>query len=164
MPIADAYRLLYSTVGYYPKQTKRALIRRVEGAGEGEEIRRCSAVLMKDGKVVWKGTPLYRGLSFGLTLWEVDFSGVTEEGTYQLVVAPEDGAGEADRLCSLAFPIAEGLFNEKVLKGLSLYNAESRYASYTDGGGYYDCNTEMGESFSHGRYLYGLADYWRRRE
>lgn len=164
MPIADAYRLLYSTVGYYPKQTKRALIRRVEGAGEGEEIRRCSAVLMKDGKVVWKGVPLYRGLSFGLTLWEVDFSGVTEEGTYQLVVAPEDGAGEADRLCSLAFPIAEGLFNEKVLKGLSLYNAESRYASYTDGGGYYDCNTEMGESFSHGRYLYGLADYWRRRE
>ncbi|MHB8963470.1 MAG: hypothetical protein ACYC5K_09995, partial [Saccharofermentanales bacterium] len=164
MDISKNYRILYSTAGYYPAQTKRALIRSVGGQpADLLDTERCIVSLYRGDALVWSGKPIYRGFSFGIELWEIDFSQVDQTGSFQLRADMKEKTGFVGTLASLTFPIGEWLFSDTILKELSICNAESRYASDTDKNGYYDCNTEMGESFSHGRYLYGLADYWAAR-
>ena len=164
LDMTEKYRILFSTAGYYPAQTKRALVRSIDPAKpELLDTSRCEGTLYRDDIAVWAENLTYKGLTFGIELWELDFSTVKDPGCYRLEIQLTDKNEMTGKMTSLDFPIGDWLISEQVLKGLSIYNAESRYATSTDKGGYYDCNTEMGESFSHGRFLYGLADYMKMR-
>lgn len=150
--------LLYNTLGYEQTGTKKAFIRSVTNVapsltGEGEW-----ALINSDNELVAKGAVVYKGFSYGLQLWEADFTDVDTAGTCHLYVTLCDRFGAiAYRETSSEFQIAKNLYSENVLLGLTIDNAKARQAPSDVGGGYYDCNTTMGEAYSHGVFLNGLV-------
>lgn len=155
----DNFALLYNTLGYEQKSTKKAFVRSLEYVAP-EQIGSNSlwTLLDKEGNVVSQGPLAYRGLSYGLQLWEADFSDVQRVGTYRLVAELTDAEGAVFyQEMSLDFLVQNRIFSQNVILPLTLYNAQARVAPESLGGGYYDCNTTMGEAYSHGSFLNGLV-------
>ncbi len=155
----DNFLLLYNTLGYEAAGTKQAFVRSIqyvlpENVGDGMHW----ALMDKNDAVVAQGNFEYTGLSFGLQLWKADFSDIKTEGNYRLVATLTAEAGETlYQESSKLFLIENHLYSSNVLIPLTLYNAEARISTADVGGGYNDCNTEMGESHSHGIFLSGLV-------
>lgn len=69
--------------------------------------------------------------TFGMQLWEADFSSVITEGTYTLFVNFVTAAG-AQTLQSAPFEIRSRLVTNRMLKPLSILNAQARFAADDD--------------------------------
>ncbi len=159
-----SFALLYSTVGYEAGGTKRALVRAL-GDAVPEPTRSEWSVLDAYGNVLDAGKLRARGEAFGSPLWEVDFSGVGKGAGLRLRVRLVAGGNppKAVELTSLPFPVERALFTRRMALGLSLHNAELRHAPEAMGAGYFDCNSQMGEAYSHAMFAAGLVELERRR-
>jgi len=156
--MTDNFALLYNILGYEKNGTKKAYIRSVDPVDENTV-----------GKIIWtlkneksgaetSGEMIYRGFSFGVQLWEVCFSDVTEEGDYTLGAKIFDREGQLlDEDVSEPFLIQQNLYSNNLLTPITVYNAQARTSTEEHGFGYYDCHSCMGEARSHGDFLYGLS-------
>lgn len=114
-------------------------------------------VIDQKGENTIKGDLVYEGISFGIQLWKADFSSVKQVGKYKIEVLLTNKQGNIKyNKTSLDFYIEDKLFTNHILLPLTIQNAEARIASQANGGGYYDCNTPMGEAYSHGIFLNGI--------
>ena len=75
--------------------------------------------------------PLAGAKTFGMQLWEADFSSVTEEGTYTLFVYFVTSGG-THTLQSASFEIRNHLVSERMLRPLTILNAQARRAADDD--------------------------------
>lgn len=162
--VAEAadFALLHSTLGYELAATKRALVRPHPGVAADIVDAAASRWELVDteGTLLAKGRLAPLGRTFGISLFEIDFSDAPNAGTRMVRLRAEiqrtDGAA-AERLESLPFEIGERLHFRRTFRKLSLANAEARAAPAEAGGGFYDCNSKLGETHSHGVFLAGLA-------
>lgn len=156
---ADNFALLFNTLGYEQKGTKRAFVRSVEYVDPGKVGSNSVWTLLNaKNEVVSQGRFIYRGLAYGIQLWEMDFSEVTKPGQYRLIAEFTDKKyNPVYQEASTVFQIQNRVYSNNVLLPLTLYNAQARVAPQDVGGGYYDCNTTMGEAYSHGVFLNGLV-------
>jgi hypothetical protein len=140
---ASNFALLYSTAGYERGGTKRALVRTLNDVpalllAPGQST---FSLLRETGETVLTGQLTTGAVSpesaapiaktFGMQLWEADFSAVSEEGTYRLEVRIATTEGTITRQ-SAVFPIQSGLVTASMLKPLSLINAAARRAADED--------------------------------
>lgn len=149
------YLLLYNMLGYVRNGSKRALIKRIEEKSR-KESGICPIlwiVLDEHEKEVAAGIPTRERSSYGCVLRTCDFSSIVREGTYRLKVVLSNN----EILSSEPFEIRDYPYLNDLLKRLSIFNAQARYAQGTESGGYYDCNSKMGEAYSHGMFLNGLC-------
>lgn len=156
---SDNFALLYNTLGYEQGGTKKAFVRSLEYVSP-EKIGDNSlwTLIDTDNQPVAQGSLEYKGLSFGLQLWEADFSDITQLGTYRLVAEITDkNYTPVYQEASSQFLIQNRIYSHNIILPLTLYNAQAREAPAELGGGYYDCNTAMGEAYSHGVFLNGLV-------
>lgn len=155
--------LLYNTLGYEATGTKRAFVRAVDYIEPGK-VGANSGWILQDmaGNAVMKGRLEYEGLSYGMQLWGLNFSDHTGQGQYTLKVELTDTTGASVYTAvSQPFRVENNLYSQNVLLPLTLYNAQARIAPDSLGGGYYDCNTTMGEAYSHGIFLNGLVQTYQ---
>ncbi len=161
------FALLYSTSGYEAAGTKRALVRALGSSTGPDDLDGARwRLLAAGGGVVAEGALRPRGVTFGAPLWEIDFSeaGAGEERRLEVLLPGGSGAETKGRaLHSLPFPIETGLFTRRMALALSVENAALRRAPESQGGGYYDCNSQMGEAYSHAMFAAGLIEFERRR-
>ena len=159
------FRLLYSTLGYNQTATKRMLVRVTE-TPEKEVNENWSkwTIYRIDGEKVLSGHLEQAPDTYGMQLWELDFSQIQETGEYYAEVKVKCGS-QSETLCSQAFRIKADLLEEDLLPYITIWNAEARVAPEYLGGGYYDCNwSTMGEGYSHGVFLNGLAQTYEYYE
>lgn len=152
------FRLLYSTIGYDSQATKHALVRTFNTIDISKVSNQCVWELKDlDKKTVLSGTLKTAPETYGLQLWEADFSSMKTSGSYYLQITMKiDDTPEI--LVSNVFQIKPSLLSAEILEGITLDNAEARIAPASLGGGYYDCNwSTMGEGYSHGVFLNGLS-------
>ncbi len=156
---SDNFAMLYNTLGYEQDGTKKAFVRSIEYVSPDKVGENSLWTLLdEDNQIVAQGSLVYKGLSFGLQLWEADFSDITQLGTFRLVSEITDSSYEpVYQEVSSDFLIQNRIFSHNLLLPLTLYNAQAREAPQELGGGYYDCNTAMGEAYSHGVFLNGLV-------
>jgi len=163
---ADNFLLLYNTLGYEKTATKKAFVRSLDYVSP-EKVSDESFWQLKaeNGDIAAEGKLIYRGISFGLQLWEAEFSDFDTEGTYILnaKIANADGTFVYEEK-SEAFLLQKSLYVNNILLPLTLYNAQMREAPANMAGGYYDCNNPMGEAYSHGVFLNGLVQTYVYRE
>jgi hypothetical protein len=143
---ASNFALLYSTVGYEATGTKRALVRTLNDIPDSVDLSPQSRFVLRrtdvrqlatgvlNGPVVATGA-LKRlpGKTFGMQLWEADFSSISAEGTYALsvnVIAP--GSGLVVSLQSAPFDVRSNLVSSNLLEPMSLANAEARRGADED--------------------------------
>lgn len=162
----ENFCLLYSTLGYEQKGTKKAYIRTLTPITAEKVGKKSEWTLQNgEGKTAAKGKLTYRNLCYGVQLWELDFSDTTSEGTYSLAVTVRDASGQTVfEETSQPFLVQKNLYGNHVLLPLTLYNAQARVSEEGYGGGYYDCNIQMGEAYSHGIFLNGLLQTWRYKQ
>jgi hypothetical protein len=156
---ADNFTILYSTLGYEQKGTKKAFVRSLNHVLPEEVGNESSWVLLNtDNEIISQGSLVYRGLSYGIQLWEADFSSVENEGNYRLTAEINGTDGkQIYQEETLEFVIQNRIFTKNVLLPLTLYNAQARDAYPAKWGGFWDCHTKMSEAYSHGVFLYGLV-------
>jgi len=161
------YVLLYSTPGYELNGTKRALLRTNSHIDSSLiDIKESYwQVIDRNGKMAMKGFLKYLGITWRIQLWEIDFTNIRDSGLYKikLFLTSKDGNSNFT-LSSFDFEIKKHLYVDRTLLGVSIYNAESRKALAHEGGGYYDCNSRMGEARSHGLFLNGLVHAYVREK
>ncbi len=151
-PPSDEPALLYSVTGYETGAAKRALVR--DAAPGGDAAPGQWQLSDENGRVVASGTLKALPETWGMRLREADFSEIARPGRYRIRV------GQAE---SAPFEIGERVLGRRVLRALSVENAVLRNATAAHGGGFYDCNSLMGEARSHGAFVAGLADVYRHR-
>ena len=150
--------LLYNTVGYERTGTKKAFVRSIAPVAPTWTDDGDWTLVNSDNEILARGKLVYRGLSYGLQLWEADFTDVDAEETCRLIVSVRNNLGQTVyRETSCPFSIQDALYSDNVLLALTIDNAQAREAPADVGGGYYDCNTMMGEAYSHGVFLNGLV-------
>ena len=156
---SDNFALLFNGLGYEQKGTKRAFVRSIEYVDPSDIGSNSLWTLLNDkNEVVLQGELEYTGLSYGLQLWEIDFSSVTKPGGYRLIAEITDDSYTAVyQEASTVFKIQNRVYSNNVLLPLTLYNSQAREAPSSLGGGLYDCNEVMGEAYSHGIFLNGLV-------
>ncbi len=167
----EPFALLYSTLGYPDRGSKRALVRGLVPAGaRSVDVERSRWSLVgPDGEVRSDGSLRALGTTFGAPLWEIDFSEWTGPGAgfrIRIRIESDDADGVAAppiQLESLPFPIEADLYSRRLARGLSIHNAELRRAPASMGGGYFDCNSQMGEATSHAMFAAGLIELHQRR-
>lgn len=157
--ISDNFALLFNTLGYEQKGTKRAFVRSVEYVDPAKVGGNSLWTLLNEkNEIVLQGELEYRGLSYGLQLWEADFSELTKPGKYRLIVEITDKKyNVVYQEASTLFKIQNRLYSNNALLPMTVYNAYARVAPANVGGGFYDCNEVMGEAYSHGIFLNGLV-------
>ncbi|HOR28450.1 MAG TPA: cellulase N-terminal Ig-like domain-containing protein [Candidatus Sumerlaeota bacterium] len=163
--VVEDFMLLYSTLGYDSRASKRALVRlHTRSDAESLDAEASSwRLLNQEGEPVLSGPLMPLPKTFGCLLWEAEFSSWTTPGTYSLEVTLVDrDAGELAPLVSEPFLIEPRLHYQRTFEGIALLNAEARRATEDVGGGYYDCNSAMGEAYSHGAFLAGLSKAYQR--
>lgn len=164
----NCFVLLHSTLGYERRGTKQALIRAVRSElnrPDAIDLSASSAVLISADGVRTRYRLEYAGKTFGSHWWRVDFSSFDRSGhDFQLIVKlkPTGDRGRLE-LRSDPFPIGDDVLFRTTFRGLALENAQARKAPPTMGGGYFDCNTRMGEAYSHAMYAGGLLAVLERR-
>ncbi len=153
------FALLYNTLGYEQDGTKKAYVRSVEYVNPADVGNNSLWTLLDmDNQVVAQGELTYVGLSFGLQLWEAEFSDVKQIGTFRMVAElTDDSYNPVYQEVSSDFLIQNRIYSHNLILPLTIYNAQAREAPEELGGGYYDCNTAMGEAYSHGVFLNGLV-------
>lgn len=153
------FALLYNTLGYEQDGTKKAYVRSVDYVNPNEVGSNSLWTLLdEENQVVAQGALTYVGLSFGLQLWEAEFSEVKQLGTFRLAAELTDSKyNPVYQEVSSDFVIQNRIYSHNLILPLTLYNAQAREAPEELGGGYYDCNTTMGEAYSHGVFLNGLV-------
>lgn len=156
---SSEFTLLYNVLGYERYGTKKAFVRSTSSVKSiliGNESR--WFLRNEYGSIVQSGKLLDQGYSFGMQLWSSDFSCVAMEGKYFLHVVITDAKGnQIWKDTSEPFYIQHHIYSQHLLTPLTVYNAQARIASEQEGGGYYDCNSRMGEARSHGIFLNGLV-------
>ena len=163
----DNFVLLYSTLGYELNGTKRALVRTIDAIDEKTIDAAESKWLLINSKGTEKASGVLKwlGMTYGAQLWEIDFSHCQTPGKYRLRVNLKGKSGkEICGLESLEFEIAENLYTKRLFYGLTVNNAESREAKESEGFGYYDCTSSMGERDSHAAFMEGLIQSYIRRQ
>jgi len=157
--------LLYSTLGYELNATKRALLRAKEFVDPNviDINQSVWRLLRNDGMEVMSGSPVWLGVTFGVQLWEIDFSDLRTPGFYRISVELKNREGaEISVISTLPFEVRKRLHSARTFFGISIRNAEAREALLREGGGLYDCNSTMGEGNSHGVFLAGLVNAYVR--
>lgn len=134
--VASNFALLYSTPGYEAVGTKRALIRTLNDIPDSVDVGPQSRFFLKrsDGSQVAAGS-LKRlpGKTFGMQLWEADFTSIEAEGSYTVSVnVIASAAGKITTLQSAPFEIRSKLVSTKLMKPMSLANAEARRGADED--------------------------------
>ncbi len=135
--VASNFALLYSTPGYEAGGTKRALIRTLNDVPDTVNLSPQSRFFVRrssDNHLEQTGA-LTRlpGKTFGMQLWEADFSSITGEGSYTLTVnVIAASSGKIATLQSSPFEIRSKLVSTKLLKPMSLANAEARRGADED--------------------------------
>ncbi len=139
------FALLYSTAGYEAVGTKRALVRTLNDVPAGTLNSSSSGfrLIAADHTVALQG-PLNAlpgpylispsgdtTKTFGMQLWEANFSTLTAPGTYTLAVDVVVG-NNVMTLTSAPFPIADNLIGTQMLKPLTTLDAEARRAADDD--------------------------------
>ena len=143
---ASNFALLYSTVGYEAIGPKRALIRTLNDIPDSVDLspqshfflrqtdsRQLATGVLKGPQVATGVLRRLPGKTFGMQLWEADFSSTVAEGTYTLgvnLIAP--GSGLVASLQSAPFDIRSNLVSSNLLKPMSLANAEARRGADED--------------------------------
>lgn len=165
---SDAFVLLHSVVGYERLGAKQALIRAV--TSNLDHPASINLTASKAWLVSANGRrrifPVqYAGRTFGTNWWRVDFSSFRESGAaFQLLVSLKlADAGKTLRLQSSTFEIGDDILFKRTFAGLALENSRARRAPASMGGGYFDCNTGMGEAYSHAMFGAGLLEVLERR-
>lgn len=140
------FALLYSTAGYEAAgtNTKRVLVRTLNDLPDGlfDPLNSRFILFSVDGTstVVLQGPlralPKPGGIAgpaktFGMQLWEADFSSITGEGNYALRVDLATSTGVVV-LNTAPFEIRSRLVSQRMLKPLSILNAEARRAADED--------------------------------
>ena len=136
------FALLYSTCGYERKAPKRALVRTLNELPVSlfDDKHSTYRLIDRDGAVVlqgplqalpWGGGAPGPAKTFGMQLWEADFTKHTVEGVYTLVVDVATSAG-VRHLSSEPFVIQTRLITTKMLTRLAMRNAEARRAADED--------------------------------
>jgi len=79
----DEFTLLYSTLGYELNGTKRALLRTSSPIDSSYINVKKSVwqVIKKDEKKVMEGSLKYLGITWGIQLWEIDFTDIMNSGS-----------------------------------------------------------------------------------
>ena len=161
------FTLCYSTLGYERGGTKRALLRsmsRIDPTSLDTSHSTWQLLDYPQGASVMSGELVWLGETFGCQLWEIDFSDHRTTGTFSLHVDLKQRGGHPfTPLESLPFEVDARLHSKRTLTAIAIENAEAREATESEGGGYYDCNWNMGEAHSHGVFLAGLAQAYDRR-
>lgn len=134
------FALLYSTAGYELTATKRALVRTLNDLpAEMFDPAGFTFTVFQGTKTVLTGllTPLLEPRSrnlaktFGMQLFEADFSSIRTPGTYTLQVAIQTASGTF-ALRSSSFSIASHLVTGELLNAISTANALARRAADED--------------------------------
>jgi hypothetical protein len=128
------FALLYSTLGYEARGTKRALVRTLTDVRDTVVNARLSTFTLRsaDGRIVKTGLlRRLRGKTFGMQLWEADFSDVSAEGVYRLDASISVPSG-LQQVRSAAFEIRSKLITNRVLKPMSIVNADIRRGADED--------------------------------
>lgn len=164
----SSFVLLHSALGYERLGTKQALIRAVRddlNRDDALDLAASSAILTSTDGVHERYRVQYAGKTFGNHFWRIDFSSLMRSGEgFQLIVDLRlTGDGKKIQLRSDPFKIADDLLFKSTFPRLALENAQARRAPAAMGGGYFDCNTRMGEAYSHAMLAVGLLAVLERR-
>lgn len=126
------FSLLYSTVGYLAAGCKRALLRSLVALPGQADLQRgvFSVRTTSDDKVI-DGSLRNLGSTYGMSLWEADFSNLRTPGVY-LIRLDFTVANAAHTLESSPFTIEERVFTRRLLHPLSILNANARNAADVD--------------------------------
>lgn len=145
------YLLTCNFLGYITGGSKRALVQQVGDEAVSYPVK----WYLKDekGDVTASGSVGDRQASYGKIVYACDFSHVTAKGMFTLEVAFSGG----ETLKSAPFAIDDYPYLHTVTLRLAIDNARMRYAAEKTHKGYYDCNSQMGEAYSHGMFLNGLC-------
>jgi Cellulase N-terminal ig-like domain len=129
------FALLHSTLGYTALGTKRALLRTLNHLDDGLDLQRCGfAVENTAGDVVYTGPLSALRDTYGMQLWEADFTSLQAPGTYRVTVTAVT-AGPlvwTHQLTSAMFGIDQYLLTRSLLRPLTVLNAEARNAADDD--------------------------------
>ena len=119
---SDNFALLFNGLGYEQKGTKRAFVRSIEYVDPSDIGSNSLWTLLNDKKeVVLQGDLEYKGLSYGLQLWEIDFSSVTKPGEYRLIAEiTDDSYNAVYQEASTVFKIQNRVYSNNVLLPLTL--------------------------------------------
>lgn len=129
---ASNFALLYSTAGYLAGGTKRALLRTLNAIPHDIDlIRSRFEILTPNRKPVWTGRLTSKRTTYGMQSWEIDFTSLDIPGLFILRI--EIVAGSASLAFeSSPFLLEERGFSRRLLKPLTLLNAEARDAGTED--------------------------------
>jgi len=126
------FSMLYSTLGYLSAGSKRALLRTLVRLSNGLDRERTGfTVLTTDGRVVRTGPLLPIPDTYGLQLWEADFTEICKPGTYVLRFDVAMG-NTVHVLESSPFTIEERLLTRRIVRPLTILNATARNAADED--------------------------------
>lgn len=137
--VAHNFALLYNTPGYDLLGTKRALVRTINDIPDSVNLTSASRFTVQrtdGGRGTMSGTLTKLGKTFGMQLWEADFSSIVDEGPYtlnvQIIASGGPGSGLVTALQSAPFEIRPNFISNKLLRPLSLANAEARRGADED--------------------------------
>jgi hypothetical protein len=125
------FALLYDTVGYEAAGSKRALVRTLAPVAAIDLARSRYLVQAASGAIVQSGPLRALPDSFGIQLWEADFSSLTTPGSYTVTVEVAAG-GAVQRLVSQPFVVDAQRLSARLLRGLTFLDAEARSAADED--------------------------------
>lgn len=126
------FSLLYNTMGSPLRGTKRALVRTLNNLESGINLKQSGfSIRTPEGKILKEGSLIQLKNTYGMQLWEADFSSFSTPGTYILSVHIATGSLMHD-LESTAFVLEERGFTRRMLKPLTILNAEARNAAEED--------------------------------
>jgi hypothetical protein len=126
------FAMLYSTVGYAQKGTKRALLRTLVPLPGGINVENSRfSLCMIDGAPVANGVLQAVCPTYGMQVWEADFSSFQGQGLY--ILRFEFQAGDRIHILeSSPFTIEERILTRRLLRALTTLNAAARNAAEVD--------------------------------
>lgn len=133
------FALLFSTVGYDVGRSKRAILRTLNDVPADclDGARLTYTIIADDGSLLFEEprpfAPAARPWvkTLGFQAWVADFTEVREPGMYT-IVATVAGSENSFRIASESFAVEEHLLSSRLLKPLSIRNAEARRAAGDD--------------------------------
>lgn len=149
------YLLMYNFYGYPRNGVKRAVLRKMDTNAPLTGAPVCWWLVNEAGEAVLSGPAAEEPDTFGMHVYTCDFTEAKETGNYALYIDFEDET----QIYSGTIRIDDTPYMNTLLKKLSFGAAHARYAAGTKDGGFYDCNSQMGEAYSHGVFLKGLCKF-----
>lgn len=148
------FLLLYSTEGFNLLGTKRVLVRPLPGK-KPKHLR--WKLLDQADRTCMEGSAAPLPVTLGMQTYACDFSSFCGTGTFRLEVTADGFPPQTTDF----FPIGDDLLSQRLFGGLTIQNALARKAVHHQHGGLYDCNSMMGEAYSHGIFLAALIQMLR---